>query len=130
MNNEQIRESIETETGFCKHNNYQIIELTDTNIILKADITENSLNPYKFAHGGFIFGLGDTVMGLLADKQGRKAVTMSSNISYLKPAVGSYLICTGEILRCGKKACFLSSKIYNDKEELVASMTGDYIFIE
>ena len=69
-------------------------------------------------------------MGMLARKTGRKAVTRSANISYLKPSLGEYIIAKAEIIRCGKKACFLKADIYNDKDEVVAVMTGDYFFID
>lgn len=130
MNYTEIIKKIENDEGFIKNNNYHVIESTKETITIKAEITQNSMNPYGFVHGGFIFGLGDTVMGMLAATTEKKAVTMSANISYLKPAVGKYLIAKAEFLRCGKKACFLKTDIYNDKEEIVASMTGDFFFID
>ena len=42
----------------------ETVEATEEACVLKAKVTKNSLNPYGIAHGGFIFGLGDTVLGM------------------------------------------------------------------
>jgi len=130
MNYEEIVKGMETQTGFYKHNNYHIVDCESNIFIMRADITEDSLNPYGYPHGGLIFGLGDTTMGMLARRTGTKAVTRSANITYLKPAVGKYIIAKAEMVKCGKTACFLKADILNDKDEIIAVMTGDYYFID
>ena len=112
-----------------KHNNIEIIDVEDNKATLKAILTESSLNPYKIAHGGLIFGLGDTAMGVVAKLTGKNAVTLSSNISYLKPATGSYLIAKAEMIKNGKTTCFLQANIYNEKNDLVATMDANYFYI-
>lgn len=130
MDYEEIIKTMEVKEGFYKNNNFHIVECEGDVYKMRADLTENSLNPYGFAHGGLVFGLGDTTMGMLARRTGRKAVTRSANISYLKPSLGKYITASAEMIKCGKKACFLKAEIYNDKDEIVAVMTGDYFFIE
>jgi len=130
MNYEEIVKGMETQTGFYKHKNYHIVDCESNIFIMRADITEDSLNPYGYPHGGLIFGLGDTTMGMLARRTGTKAVTRSANITYLKPAVGKYIIAKAEMVKCGKTACFLKADILNDKDEIIAVMTGDYYFID
>ena len=98
MKEEQIIKKIEQDEGFIKHNNYHIVEAKEDNIIIKADLNSNSLNPYGFAHGGLIFGLGDTVMGMIARSTGRTAVTLDANINYLRPGTGKYIISKGEMI--------------------------------
>lgn len=121
---------MEKEDGFIKHNNYHIHSINEKEIIIRADLTKNSNNPYGFAHGGLIFGLTDTVMGMLAAINGRQAVTIDSNISYLQPGSGKYLLAKAEVIKDGKKICFLSSKVYNDKEELIATATSTYYYVK
>ena len=124
---EEIRK---LENGFFKHNHYHVEKIKEKEIVLKADITDTSNNPYGFTHGGFIFGLGDTLMGILAYRSGKKAVTLDANISYLKPGTGKYLIAKGQIIKEGSNICFTKSDIYNDQKELVATLTGTYYYIE
>lgn len=113
---------------FIEYNNIEIIN--NEELTVKVNITENTLNPYKIVHGGLIFSLGDTVMGMMCQKLGRKAVTLDSSINFLSPGVGKYLVATCNILKDGRKTCVLEAKIKNDKGKLVATMTGTYFYIE
>ena len=127
----KVLDKMEKEEGFFKHNNYHVVEATEESIILKAELTENSMNPYNMVHGGLIFGLGDTVMGMVAAAASSKiAVTMNADISYLIPGDGKYLIAKGNLIRKGKTTCVVSANIYNDKEKLIAVMTSTYFFME
>ena len=75
---------IEEKPGFFKHNNFEFVEIKENSAILKAELTENSMNPYNIAHGGLIFGLGDMAMGTALGTTGRKGVTLNATINYLK----------------------------------------------
>lgn len=130
MTNEELIKKMES-SGYINNNNIKVIEIDEgKTATLKATIEEKSLNPYNAVHGGFIFGLGDTAMGVAAASQNRKAVTISSTINYLKPSSGKYLIAKAEIIKSGKSICYLKTNIYNDKEELVATMEGNYFYIK
>ena len=122
---------LDTTSGFIGNNHYELLELVEEkNAVLKANITKKALNPYGIAHGGFVFGLGDTAMGVVARSTGRSAVTLTANISYLKPSVGSHLIAKAEMIKNGKTACFLRCNIYNEKDVLVATMDSNYYYID
>lgn len=119
----------EFENGFIKHNKINIVEVNEKTSILEVEIDSNSLNPYGFVHGGLLFGTTDTGMGVICRYGGRDAVTVSSSIEYIKPATGSKIICKSEILKKGKTICHCQSKLYNEKDELVASVIGTYFYI-
>ena len=113
---------------FIEYNNIEVLD--DENLSVKVNITENTLNPFKIVHGGLIFTLGDTVMGIMCQKLGRKAVTLDSSINFLSPGVGKYLIATCKVLKNGKKTCVLEAEIKNDEGKLVAIMTGTYFYMD
>ena len=69
-------------------------------------------------------------MGIAAASTGRTAVTLSATINYLKPSTGKYLIAEAEIIRSGKTTCYLRTNIYNDKENLVATMDSNYYYVK
>ena len=120
-----------TTSGFIYSNNFELLESEDgVSAIVKAKMTDSSLNPYGIAHGGFVFGLGDTSMGVVARSTGRKAVTLSANITYLKPSKGNYLIAKAEMVKNGKTTCYLRSNIYDENDILVASMDSNYYYID
>ncbi len=113
---------------FIKFNNLEVID--DGKLQVKVKITENTLNPFNIVHGGLIFTLGDTVMGMLCQKNGRNAVTLDSSINFISPGVGKYLVATAKIIKDGKKICVLESEIKNDEDKLVATMNGTYYYIK
>lgn len=130
MKKEELIKKMEN-MGFIKNNDYSIMDIDEGNCAtMKGIITEKSINPYNIAHGGFIFGLGDTVMGVVAASTGRQAVTLSANINYLKKATGKYLIAKAKIIKKGKTTCYIQTNIYNDKDDLVATMDSNYFFVE
>ena len=130
--NKKVREKLESQrflNGFINYNHIEFIEVTKTQSILIANIDENSLNPFGFVHGGLLFGLADTGMGVVARATGHDAVTSTSNITYIKPAQGKTIKSVSEIIKRGTKMAYLESKLYNDKDELVATATGSYFYI-
>lgn len=117
-------------TGFIKHNNYEIIKIDNNEVILKTPLTENTLNPYGIGHGGFIFGLGDTAMGIMAIIDGRRALTVDANTSFIKPAKGEYLLAKGKVIKYGESISFLEATIYDDNNDIVAKMSSRYFYIK
>lgn len=130
INKDSILEKMETEEGFFNHNNYHVVENSEDSVIIEAALTEEAMNPYGIAHGGFIFGLGDVAMGVLAIKKGKRAVTLDANIKYLKPGRGKKLFAQGKIVKDGDNIIFLEANIYNDEKILVAKMTGTYYYLK
>ena len=130
MNKEEILKKLVEEEGFFKNNNYEIVEAKENSCILKANITKKALNPYGIPHGGFIFGLGDNVMGMVASSKGRPAVTQNSTINYLRPAATEYIIAKGEMIKEGKKTAYIQAKIYDANETLIAVMDANYFYID
>lgn len=126
MEARKIIDKMEKEAGYFKHNNYHIVKTTEESIELKADLTENSMNPYNMVHGGLIYGLGDTAMGMAVKE---KSFTLTSNISYIKPGTGKYIIARAEKIKKGNNICFTKAIIYNEKEEIIATMNASYYLI-
>ena len=130
MTDEELLKQMEEGTGFFHHNNYHVEKAVPGDVVVRVDLTEDSMNPYGIAHGGIIFGLGDIVMGMLAKDTEKKAVTLDSTINYLHPGKGKYLKATGKIIKDGNATCLVQASIYDEKEKLVAIMTGTYYYID
>ena len=41
-----------------------------------------------------------------------------------------YLIAKAKIIKKGKTTCYIQTNIYNDKDDLVATMDSNYFFVE
>ena len=83
---EYAKEQLKLCKGFIEANNYNVVLVKPNYCELEGIITSTSTNHLNIAHGGFIFGLADTAAGIAAMTDGRTAVTISSNIDYLKAA--------------------------------------------
>jgi acyl-CoA thioesterase len=127
---ELARKTINETPGFIKHNNMQVLELSQERSKMKVDLTENSLNPNGVAHGGLLFGLADTTMGLLARTTGRNVTTINAQIDYLKPGKGKVITCMAEPLKIGKTTAVLRANIYNEEETLISTITGTFFFLD
>lgn len=114
------------ESGFLKYNNIEILSMDKDKCQVKLTITEHSLNPYGIVHGGLTFALGDTAMGVLCKVMGKNVVTLDSNINYLKPGKGSYLLAIPKLIKMGKTTCVLATEIFDEKSDLIAVMYGTY----
>ena len=126
----QIIEYVENNPGFIKHNNIHIEELKDNYAKCYVDITENSLNPSGMAHGGLLFGLADSTMGIAARTNGRNIVTINAQIDYLKSGKGKRITCIAEPLKVGKTTAVYRANIYTEDEVLIASVTATFFFID
>lgn len=132
MSEEELQEQIKKlETGFFKHNHYKVVQVEPgKNVILEAKLSSNSLNPYGYAHGGLIFGLGDHAMGIAAGLAGGPAVTQNASITYLRPSTGKVLRAEAEVIKQGKVTCFVRCNFYDENNKLTASMDGSYYYMK
>ncbi len=126
---ENMLKHFDSFSGFIKHNNIHIESLEDDKAILYVDVNDNSLNPGGIVHGGLLFGLADSAMGTLAYLAKKAAVTIDSNINYLKPCKGNVVKCVATPVKVGKTIAVYKAEIYNEKEELSAVVTANYMFI-
>ena len=116
--------------GFIKNNHFQLVEIKKNYCVMEAEVQEASLNPYGMVHGGFLFGLADTAAGVAARSTGRKAVTLSSHIEYLKAAHGSKIKAVVQAVKVGKNVSVYEVFIYNDQDIMVAKATVDYFYLD
>jgi acyl-CoA thioesterase len=134
MTNEQMLElakkTINETPGFIKHNNYKVEEVTNEHCKMSVELTEDAINPNGTAHGGLMFGLADTTMGLLVRTTGRNVTTINAQIDYLKPENGSKIICIAEPLKVGKSTAVYRANIYNEEEILISTVTGTFFFLD
>lgn len=130
INIDEINKMFSEQKGFISNNNIKVEEVKENYAKLSSTIEEKSLNPYGIVHGGLLFGLADTAMGIAAKTTGKSAVTINSQIDYLKPGKGSKIIAIAEALKVGKTISVYKCNIYDEKEELISSVTGTFYFIQ
>lgn len=127
---ELAKKTINETPGFIKYNNMQVIEVSKESSKMKVDLNDNSLNPNGVVHGGLLFGLADTTMGLLARTTGRNVTTINAQIDYLKPGKGKIITCTAEPLKVGKTTGVYRAYLYTEDETLISTVTGTFLFLD
>ena len=114
------------DTGFMTYNGLYIVESRDNYIKIGVDITDKSLNPYRVVHGGLIYTLADSAMGIVLAAAVKNGVTLNCNIEYLSPGTGKKLFADTEIIKIGKTIAVVKSNVINEENKLIAIATGTY----
>lgn len=91
-------------------------------------VNESLFNPHRVVHGGVLFSLADTCMGLALHsllEKGESCATIELKINFLKPVTDGLLQCDTRVVRKGRTTSVLESKIENGGN-LVAMALGTY----
>lgn len=127
---ELMKDSFINNEGFIKYNGYEYVCGGLNKCVLESPITKESLNPYGIPHGGFIFGLADTAAGMAASSTGRPAVTINSNIQYLKASKGDKLIATASCIKHGKTISVYQVDITDNRGSNISTAVFTYYYID
>ena len=125
MKAEDFNENYKKIEGFDYINGITIDEVSKEEVIAHVDLDKKSYNPWNIAHGGLVFGLADTAIGVLCYANGFKGMTIEANINYLKPN-SEYVKAVASIVKQGKTISLYKADIYNEKDELSATVTMNY----
>lgn len=117
------------DNGFMSYNGLYIVEAKENYVKLGVDITEKSLNPFGIVHGGLIYTLADSAMGIALATTGRSGVTLNSTIDYLTPGKGKKLFADTEIVKDGKSIVVFRVNIKDENDTLVSVASGTYYII-
>lgn len=125
MNAKEINEEFKKNNDFNYHNGIIIDEVSTDKVEVHVECKDYSLNIWKIMHGGLIFGLADIAIGVLCYANGNESVTIDSNINYLKP-IKKYAKAVATKVKTGKTISLYKADIFNEKDELCATVTMNY----
>lgn len=106
---------------------FEYNRIDEDHVQIRLPIQDLFINSAGVVHGGVISSLADVAMSNLiqADENGiQKALTVDLNVSFLKPASGTYLIADAKVDKQGRTLIHSECLIYNDQQELVAKSKG------
>lgn len=134
MNKEEyykaIKECLENNPGFVSYNKMYVEEINDNYSKMSINVDENTLNTCGIVHGGLIFGLADAAMSLAAKTNGREAITITSEINYIKACQGKKITAIANPVKVNSTTAAYKCEIYNDEDVLCATATGTYYFLD
>lgn len=106
----------------------ELLEISEGKAKIRLKVREEHLNLLGATHGGAVFTLADTVMGLAANSYpDRHSVTLNMNINYLRTTTaGDILTAVAKEENLTRKTGVYSAHITNSDNKPVALATGTY----
>jgi len=142
---EILRELHEQEVPFNKFIGLKL-EFVDLDVVRARFESKDEFigNPaHGILHGGVISSVLDATGGITASlgilrkarkeacndlkKQLTNVGTIDLRVDYLRPGRGEYFMCTGSIMRTGRKVTVTRMEMKNDQDKLIAVGTGTYL---
>lgn len=103
---------------------YRLEKRTYGQVKVSTQVTEQVLNIYGKAHGGYLFALCDEVSGLTSLSTGVHSVTLQSDIHYLRGGdLGDELLIEGSLIHDGRQTKLIETSIFNSDQKLLAKGT-------
>ncbi|MBR3264779.1 MAG: PaaI family thioesterase [Erysipelotrichaceae bacterium] len=99
----------------------KLLSCKEGEVVYTIRVNESDVNPYGFAHGGYLFTLCDNMAGMIGYTLGYYSVTLQANINYLKSALLDDLLeVKGKAIHFGKTTDVVEVEINNQNKELLA----------
>ena len=93
-------------------------------ILIETQVTKENVNPYGFAHGGYLYTLCDSTAGLIGYSLGDYIVTQQASISYIRSAaLNDVLTVEGICIHNGKTTKVAEVTITNQEQRLICKAT-------
>ena len=103
-------ERLEESEGYCK---------------LKMTVRKEMCNGFEIAHGGITYSFADSALAFASNSGGRKAVSMETSISHIKPLkTGDIIIATATEKNLNNRIGIYEVTIEKENGELAALFKG------
>lgn len=126
MDYQVLAEYTQIKNRFMTANGIVVSEVGPERAVTKLTIGPESLNANGNLHGGAIFTLADAAAGLLSRADGRRYVTESADIHYLRGCSSGTVIGTATLIRRGGRSCVIQVEIAHEDGELLATVTTHF----
>lgn len=101
------------------------LEIAPGKAVLQMTVRKEMLNGMDIAHGGITYSLSDSALAFASNSHGRKAVSVETSISHIKPVyAGDVLTATTKEERVTNKIGIYMVAVHNQQNEKVALFKG------
>lgn len=107
----------------------RLVDLKLDEAVISIEIRDDLRQPSGVLHGGVTATLIDTAMAFAVRtrlEKEAKTATIDLTVHYLRPLVEGKAICTGKVVRAGKRVFTVSADVYNDDGKLIATGLSTY----
>lgn len=96
-------------------------------VVAEMTPADTFTNPAGVCHGGIVYSFADTVVGVTSFLHGRKSVTSSGNLNYIRPVpIGSPVICEVNAVKEGRSLAVYRAEIKRPDGKICA--VGDFTY--
>ena len=110
---------------FMRHNHMEITKVSPECSEIRMKVHPEGLNIMGMVHGGLIYSLADVVTGITARADGRRYVTQSAHINFIKNVSEGTVIAKGILVRRGKAITIVRGEVTDEAGKLLADVTVD-----
>ena len=122
---------------FCHKNSIidflgvEIVPTSDDKVRLELFVEDHHTNPYGMLHGGVITTMVDTAMGAECLIRGKKVVTVSLTVEFMKAVPNSFKIFTdAKVLHEGRQICICECSLRDAEGEIYAKAHATFFAIQ
>ena len=123
MSKQEKLDELNARCAYNRHNGIVITDISDGLCVVDGELGPQTMNPLGMAHGGFVYSLCDVAAGALVSQFAPKFVTLSANMSYLRPSQGTRLRAEGRLVKKGRTVSVVDTFVYDDQDRLTARGT-------
>ena len=123
MSKQEKLDELNARCAYNRHNGIVITDISDGLCVVDGELGPQTMNPLGMAHGGFVYSLCDVAAGALVSQFAPKLVTLSANMSYLRPSQGTRLRAEGRLVKKGRTVSVVDTFVYDDQDRLTARGT-------
>lgn len=122
MDYKQRAESLFIKDRYAIETTGVVVEAVSENYCkCRLDIKDKHLNTNDCVMGGAIFTLADYAFGVAANTPVSNSVTLSSNISFTRPAKGPTLFAEAKCIKNGRTICFFQIEVTDSEGRTIAT---------
>ena len=110
---------------FMQHNHMEITKVSPECSEIRMKVHPEGLNIMAMVHGGLIYSLADVVTGITARADGRRYVTQSAHINFIKNISEGTVIAKGILVRRGRSITIVRGEVTDAEGKLLADVTVD-----
>lgn len=115
-----IKDGFYAKGGFVEDNNIKLLSYEEGNLVLELQSLPKHYNGLGVIHGGVIFLLADTAVGLACIIRGRKSVTLSSNMNFFGNVTEGSIYTATRFIHEGGKTSVVEVTIHDGKGKKLA----------
>jgi acyl-CoA thioesterase len=130
---ERIRQADSAMMPFGHTLGFQVEDLSPGEAVVVMSSEKRHHNVFGYTHGGAIFSLADTAIGLAyiaSLREHQTATTVESKINFLRPALQGALHAHARTVKQGRTMSFIECDILDEEGRLIARASATMLVLE